>query len=76
MRWFWQKRPPLPAIPPSPYHAPVSIRETPKEEPGIAVEEHDADEQDMEALRAAQTRTGMFRVWDRVTGKFKDPPEQ
>lgn len=75
MRWPWQRRPPAPDIPP--YPAPVSIRETAKEEPGIAVEEHDtssAADEDLAALRAAQSATGMHKVWRRLIGQ--DPPAQ
>jgi len=68
VRWPWQKRPKLPDIPPSPYQFPVSKRETLKE-PGIIVEEHDSSAVDIQEL---QTRTGMQRVFDRLTGKFKD----
>lgn len=69
MRWPWSKRAPPPTIPP--YQVPVSKRET--REPTIVVEEiNNVDDDDLEALRVAQSRTGMQRVWDRVTGKFKD----
>ena len=66
MRWPWSKRAPPPVIPP--YQVPVSKRETPKD-PGIVVEEHDSSEVDIKEL---QSRTGMQRVFDRITGKFKD----
>lgn len=70
MRWPWTKRAPALTIPP--YPVPVSKRETPKE-PTIVVEEiNNVDDSDLEALRVAQSRTGMQRVWDRVTGQFKD----
>lgn len=65
MRWPWSKPKPRPTIPP--YQIPVSKRETPKE-PGIVVEEHDSTNVDMSEL---QSRTGIQRVFDRVTGKFK-----
>lgn len=66
MKWPWKKRSPPPRIPP--YQVPVSKRETAKE-PGIIVEEHDSSEVDIKEL---QSRTGMQRVFDRITGKFKD----
>lgn len=66
MRWPWNKRPPPLAIPP--YQVPVSKRET--AEPTIVVEEiNNVDDGDIEALRAAQTQTGMHRVWRRLTGQ-------
>ena len=68
MRWPWQKPKPRPTIPP--YTVPVSKRETPKE-PGVIVEEHEASDEDLEALRLAQSQTGLQRVWDRVTKQFK-----
>lgn len=69
MRWPWSKRDPPPTIPP--YQVPVSKREIPKEL-GIIVEEVDtsnATEEDLEALRIAQSQTGFHRAWKRLTGK-------
>jgi len=69
-RWPWKKRAPLPTIPP--YVVPVAAPAKEKA-PGIVVEEHAAvgDDADLEALRRAQTQTGIHRAWDRLTGKFK-----
>ena len=69
MRWPWVRRTPPPRIPP--YQVPVSKRETPKE-PGIVVEEIDtsnAADEDLAALRRAQSQTGFHRAWNRLTGK-------
>jgi hypothetical protein len=66
VRWPWSKREPPLTIPP--YQVPVSKRETQKE-PSIIVEEHDSSDVDIQEL---QSRTGMQRVFDRITGKFKD----
>jgi hypothetical protein len=68
MRWPWQKRTPPPRIPP--YPVPVA-KPKPKEE-GVVVEEIDTstvDEQALQALRAAQSQTGMHRAWKRLTGQ-------
>lgn len=62
MKWWWQKKPKLPEIPPSPYQFPVSKCETPKDS-GIVVEEVDTSD---------MTKTGIHRAWDRMTGKFKE----
>lgn len=70
-RWPWKKRAPLPTIPP--YIVPVAASPAKEKAPGIIVEEHPAgDEADLEALRQAQTQTGIHRAWDRLTGKFKE----
>jgi hypothetical protein len=66
VKWPWTRHKPPPKIPP--YQVPVSKRETPKE-PSIIVEEHDPSDVDIKEL---QSRTGMQRVFDRITGKFKD----
>jgi hypothetical protein len=73
VRWPWSKKPPPPRIPP--YTVPVASKPKPKQEAGIEVEEIDAaavDDQDLAALRAAQSATGLHRAWDRLTGKFKE----
>lgn len=57
MRWPWSKRHVPPAIPPSPYHAPVSIRETAKQEPGIEAKEVKPP--------PGMTETGVFKAWVR-----------
>jgi hypothetical protein len=67
MRWPWQRRRPPPTIPP--YRVPV--QEHKPKEPGIVVEEIDtssAAAEDLEALRVAQSETGMHRAWKRLTG--------
>jgi hypothetical protein len=72
MRWPWSKRKPPPTIPP--YTVPVAKQPDPKE-PGIVVHEHDAsalDEKDLEALRLAQSQTGLHRAWNRLSGKLKE----
>lgn len=66
MRWPWRKRPPAPAIPP---YRPVDVKPVEHPEPGIVVEEVAAADEDLEALRTAQTQTGMHRVWRRLTGQ-------
>jgi hypothetical protein len=68
MRWPWSKRHIPPAIPPSPYR-PIEPKTVEQPEPGIVVEEHDSADVDIAEL---QSRTGMQRVFDRLTGKFKD----
>jgi len=69
-RWPWKKRAPPPTIPP--YVVPVA-QPAKEKTPGIEVQEHEvADDADLEALRRAQTQTGMHRAWDRLTGKFKE----
>lgn len=57
LKWFCKPKP-LP-IPPYP---PISVKPQPKEEPGIVVEEHDVSQ---------MSRTGVFRAWDKLTGRFK-----
>lgn len=58
---------------------PVEVREVlmpPPRDPGIEVNEVDASnvaDADLDALRAAQSATGMHRVWRRLTG-HADPP--
>lgn len=68
----WKKRTPLPTIPP--HIVPVAAAPAKEKAPGIVVEEHGAagDEADLEALRRAQTQTGIHRAWDRLTGKFRE----
>ena len=62
MKWPWSKPAPLP-IPPYPItQERVIVRNEPKPEPGIVVEEHDVSD---------MTKTGVHRAWDRLTGKFK-----
>ena len=63
MKWPWSKPPATPPQPPM-----VEAKPKPKEEPGIVVEELDGTDVD---IRELQSRTGMQRVFDRVTGKFK-----
>lgn len=72
MRWPWVKRPPPPQI--LPYQPPIKPVEA--KEPAIVVDEIDAskvDDQDLAALRLAQTQTGMHRVWKRLSGKLPGP---
>lgn len=64
MRWWWQKRP-LPEIPPFK----MDFKAPQVKDPAYVVEEVAAADEDLEALRAAQTQTGMHRVWRRLTGQ-------
>ncbi len=68
MHWPWSKRPVkhLPVIPP--YCPPV--RGAMKREEGIVVDEHDTSnlaDEDLAALRIAQSQTGKHRAWKRLT---------
>jgi hypothetical protein len=56
MHWPWQKRKPLPTIPPYP----VPVAKSKPKEPGITVEEHDT---------SAMTQTGVYKAWKRLTGQ-------
>ena len=70
MRWPWQKPKPPPRIPP--YKVPVDAKPKPKDD-GIQVEEHDpsaVDAEALEALRRAQSETGMHKAWDRLKRKL------
>ena len=70
VRWpCWQKRP-APPLQIPPYKVPVATHAMPKAG-GIEVEEHDAsavDDDALAALRIAQSQTGMYRAWKRLTG--------
>lgn len=57
MRWF--RRKPLPAIPP---YQPIEVKPRVKEEPSVIVEEVDTTD---------MTKTGVFRAWNRLAGRFK-----
>jgi hypothetical protein len=56
--WFRPKPKPL-DIPP---YAPVAVRPRPKEEPSVIVDEVDTTD---------MTKTGVFRAWNRLAGRFK-----
>lgn len=58
MKWF-RRKPPPPAIPVYPL-PPIAVKA--KEEPGIIVDEMDTSQ---------MTRTGVFRAWDKLTGRLK-----
>ncbi len=60
MKWWFSRKPKPAAIPTYPL---PPIVPQPKPEPGITVEEHDVSQ---------MTRTGIFRAFDRLAGKFKD----
>lgn len=59
MRWPWSKRPPPPAIPPSPYRPDIKPLEP--RDPAYVVEE------------AEMTQTGMWRIFPWT--KKKDEPK-
>jgi hypothetical protein len=61
MRWPWSKRP-APPLQITPHQVPVAKQPAPKD-PGIVVEEIDTSD---------MTKRGIHRVWDRMTGKFKE----
>ena len=65
MRWPWSKREARPII--QPYQPPVSIREAPKEPPGIIVKEGSLDEVGIDV--ESMTRTGIHKAWKRLTGQ-------
>jgi hypothetical protein len=69
--WPWTKRDPLPSIPPyeSIKEKAAAANVARASDPGIHVEEHDADDEALAALRRAQTETGIHRAWKRITGK-------
>lgn len=81
-RWPWRKRVDMPEIPPYPTEVPhkpdisrpIERHIAPTKVPatGIEVEEHDTsslDDEALQALREAQSQTGMHRAWRRLTGK-------
>lgn len=65
MNWFKRQPPPAEKPKREPLH--VVEKQKPKDE-GIEVHELDATDVDIKEL---QSRTGMQRVFDRVTGRFK-----
>ena len=70
MSWLSRKPKPLP-IPTYNTQPSVIVRNEPKPKPkdeGIEVQELDATDVDIKEL---QSRTGIQRVFDRITGKFK-----
>jgi hypothetical protein len=70
MRWPWSKPSPPPRIPP--YKVPVQTRPRPGPALGIEVQEHDTsavDDEAIEALRRAQSETGVHKAWKRLTGQ-------
>jgi hypothetical protein len=69
MKWPWSKPAPLP-IPPYPItQERVIVRNEPKPEPSVIVEEGSLSDVgiDVESL----TRTGVHKAWDRFTGRLK-----
>lgn len=68
MRWPWSKRPPLPMMIPT-YREPLNHAPAPPSAEGLHVEEHQAEESDVEALRLAQSQTGIHRAWKRITDR-------
>jgi len=72
MRWPWsKKRLPLLPIPTGANHRPA-----PPSVDGLIVQELDVstvEDQDLEALRAAQSQTGLHRAWKRVTSLIEEP---